>query len=64
MAKIRLTRDQDAELARQQRELQDILPEIDKYEQLGEDATLFRETHREAMERITKLRTLFGPNSK
>lgn len=64
MGKIKLAKDDLAKLITAERELHDLLPEMDKGEECGIDCQEFRRVHAEAMERITALKKNFGPNSK
>lgn len=53
-----------AKLLETERELHDILPEMDKAEECGIECQEYRRLHREAMERIEKIKINFGPDSK
>jgi len=64
MTQIKLSADKVAELKVRQRELHDILPEIDAVEQCGADCTIPREQYLIAQERIAKLLELFGTDAK
>lgn len=60
---IKLPPEAVASLQQSQRELTDLLTEIDKAESCGIDCQLYRQTHSEAMERIDALLTNFGPGA-
>ena len=64
MHKLMLPPDKIAELKQRQRELHDILPEIDKLEQCGQDCSAEHEVLQEAQRRITNILKFYGPDSK
>ena len=60
MGKLKLPPERVAELKQRQRELHDILPDIDALEQCGADCTIPMEQYRLAQDRIAKLLANFG----
>lgn len=60
MGKIKLPPDKVAELKQRQRELHDILPEIDALEQCGVDCTIPMQNYQLAQDRIAKILEHFG----
>lgn len=64
MKHIILTNEQHASLIKAERDLHDVLPDMDKAEECGIDCQEFRRLHGEAMERIEALKRNFGPNSR
>ena len=64
MSKIKLTQEQVIALQTAQRELHDIIPEIDKAEQCGIDCQLYRQLQQEATDRISKMIEHFGPSAR
>ncbi len=64
MKHITIPKEQFAGLLQAERDLHDLLPEIDKAEECGIECQEFRRVHGEVMENITKLKQNFGPNSK
>lgn len=64
MAGFNLSPERAIELAQRQRELHDILPELDKLEQCGVDCTAPHEILRDAQNKIAKLLEFYGPNAK
>lgn len=59
--RVKLPPEAVASLQQAQRDLQDILPDIEGAESCGIDCQQYRQTHSEAMERIEALLTNFGP---
>ena len=64
MSKLKLGKEDMAKLTTAERDLHDILPEMDKAEECGIDCQEFRRMHGEAMSSIEALKRNFGPNSK
>lgn len=61
MSKFKFPPEKITELRRHQRELHDILPELDDAEKCGVDCTPLRELRSSAMEQIEKMIQYFGP---
>lgn len=61
--KIKLPPESIASLQQSQRELIDILPEIDNAEACGVECQEYRRIHSEAMDRIEQLLARFGATS-
>ena len=61
MAKTRLSPERYRELLKAERDLVDILPDIDDLEACGEDCQAYRDIHRESIDRIGKLKQFFKP---
>ena len=61
---LRLPPEKVTELKQRQRELHDILPEINALEQCGADCTIPMQQYGIAQDRIAKLLALFGPDAK
>lgn len=64
MDHIKLPNEQFAKLLQAERDLHDILPEMDKADECGIDCQEFRRLHSEMMDNIAGLKKNFGPNSK
>ncbi|KKN24601.1 hypothetical protein LCGC14_0893240 [marine sediment metagenome] len=60
MGKIKLSSEKVAKLKIEQRNLHDILPDIDALEQCGADCTIPREQYIIAQDRIANILRLFG----
>jgi bacterioferritin-associated ferredoxin len=61
MAKISLSRERYTELLAAERTFHDLLPDIDKLEQCGEDCQAMRQVVQEEMARIAKVKQFFAP---
>jgi len=64
MSKIKLPPEKIAELRAKQRELHDLLPEMDAAEQCGIDCTMLRSIRDDAFDKINKLIQYYGPAAK
>lgn len=63
MSKTRLSRERYDELLRAERIFTDLLPDLDKLEQCGEDCEGMKQVVREAMEQSAKLKQYFAPTA-
>lgn len=61
MAGIRMSPERLKELLVAERQFLDLLPDLDKLEQCGEDCSLEREAVRVKVEQISKLKQHFAP---
>lgn len=63
MAKTRLSRERYNELLAAERIFTDLLPDLDKLEQCGEDCEGMKQIVRESLEKSAKLRQFFAPTA-
>ena len=63
MSKIRLSNEDYASILQAERQLHDILPDIDNAEECGVECQEYRRVHAEYMQQIEKLKAKFGPQS-
>jgi ribosome assembly protein YihI (activator of Der GTPase) len=58
-----ISKEEHLGLLEAQRQLTDILPEIDKAEECGIDCQAYRSQHADALQQITNILKNFGPKS-
>lgn len=63
MAKIKLPVEQQADLMQAERDLHDLIPDLDAFEKCGGDAGPFKAIILDATQRIQNLRKYFGDNA-